>query len=325
MTWQNNGPCANCGFQNPNTASFCGGCGSRLASSRFPLTFLGIVVMILTCLFLVTAAAGVVYLLPERWEWLAIGRSEPPGLSAVAPVAEDLPTMTATIPAATTDAATSTSPDEAATITGAASPTMPSTKTATSTPPPTVMPTVTLTPAPTLTPTNLPAATPITASDVVAHRFASPPIIDGLLTEWEGQPAYLSAFQVYTAPDWNGEESLTAVWYLAWDADNLYLAVDVTDDVHVQTQTGNQIFRGDSVEIQVDNNYTARATGLNPSVYQLLFSPGDFQTLPPSAVRLRETRSGRYGMLPVTTSLLPLGGPPAATRWKRPCPGLISP
>ena len=293
MTWQNKGPCANCGFQNLNTASFCGGCGSRLASLRFPLTFLGIVVMVLTCLFLVTATAGVVYLLPESWELLAIGRPEPPGLPAVAPVAEDLPTMTATLPAAIADATTPPSPDEAVTIAIAASPTIPPTRTPTSTLPPTAIPTATPTPAPTLTPTTLPTATPITASDVVAHRLSSPPIIDGLLAEWKGRPAYLSAFRVYTAPDWNGEESLTAVWYLAWDADNLYLAVDVTDDVHVQTQTGNQVFRGDSVEIQVDTNYTARATGLNPAVYQLLFSPGDFQTLPPSAVRLRGNEIGQ--------------------------------
>jgi hypothetical protein len=122
---------------------------------------------------------------------------------------------------------------------------------------------------------------------VESRRVSSPPQIDGLLTEWADFPAFLSGHRVYSHPSWNGDEDLVAFWQLGWDDHFLYIAATVVDDVHVQTQTGNLIYRGDSLELQIDTNRAAGLDYLSPAVYQILLSPGDFVTLPPSAFRFR--------------------------------------
>lgn len=138
-------------------------------------------------------------------------------------------------------------------------------------------------------------ATPATSAsaEAVAIRLPEPPNVNGELDEWEGAPTTTSAFRVFRAAGWDGTEDLTAVWRLAWDEEYLYVAVDVEDDVHVQTQTGNQIFRGDSVEIQLDTDPAANAASVNPDTFQIIFSPGDFAGLPPSAFRFQGTDGGR--------------------------------
>ena len=138
---------------------------------------------------------------------------------------------------------------------------------------------------------NVPA--PAAASNVEAQRFSQPPAVDGELSEWTGRASYTSAYRVYSANGWDGSDDLTAVWRLGWDDDNLYVAVEVTDDTHVQMQTGNQIFQGDSLELQFD---TDRAGDYGPRVspddFQIVLSPGDFTRLSPSAFRFRGTNDG---------------------------------
>ena len=137
-------------------------------------------------------------------------------------------------------------------------------------------------------------AVPIVPGNVEAGQFPSPPRIDGDLSDWAGAAATESAFLVYTHDSWDGTDDVTAVWQLAWDANNLYIAVQVTDDTHVQTQTGNQIFRGDSVDMQFDTDRNGDyGDGLSPDDYQITFSPGDFAGLPPSAFRFQGTSNGR--------------------------------
>lgn len=133
---------------------------------------------------------------------------------------------------------------------------------------------------------------PVGPGVVQAVRLPAPPIIDGLLEEYEGLPSVASTYRVYAASSWDGSVDLEALWRLAWDAQNLYVAVDVRDDEHVQTQTGNLIYRGDSVELQVDTEPAANASRVNPNTYQILLSPGNFASLAPSAYRFRGTREG---------------------------------
>lgn len=126
----------------------------------------------------------------------------------------------------------------------------------------------------------------LTVARVATGPMATAPQIDANLSEWEGVPAVESAYTVYRAAAWDGTEDLTAVWHLAWDADNLYLAAEVSDDVHVQTQSGNQIFRGDSLELQIDTDRAGDlGSGLNADDVQINLSPGNFADLPPSAFR----------------------------------------
>ncbi len=147
----------------------------------------------------------------------------------------------------------------------------------------------------TVTPTNPPPPPePLVSADVTAARLAAPPTIDGNLAEWAGIQPYLSTYTVYTIGDWDGTDDLSGAWQLGWDDNNLYVALHVEDDIHVQTQTGNQIFRGDGVDIQIDTQRAADfGPGLNTDDFQITLSPGDFAGLPPSAWRFRGTEGGR--------------------------------
>jgi hypothetical protein len=130
--------------------------------------------------------------------------------------------------------------------------------------------------------------------NVEAVRLPAPPVIDGALTEWAGVPTYVSAFRVYQADGWDGTEDLTAVWRLAWDVTNLYVGVEVTDDIHVQTQSGNQIFRGDGLDIQLDTDREGDfGAGVNLDDFQINFSPGDFAGLAESAWRFQGNAQGQ--------------------------------
>ncbi|MBP6017077.1 MAG: hypothetical protein KA586_10185 [Candidatus Promineofilum sp.] len=149
--------------------------------------------------------------------------------------------------------------------------------------------------APTVT---LPAAfatppQPPPASDVVAPRTATAPTIDGNAAEWLDLPTYSSPYIAFTSDSWDGSDDLAASWQVMWDDANLYLLVNVADDIHAQNQTGNQTFRGDSVELQIDaDRADDYGPSLSPDDFQITISPGDFATIPPSAFRFQGTSDG---------------------------------
>lgn len=153
--------------------------------------------------------------------------------------------------------------------------------------PPAIAPTSTL-PATAVSPQILPGDGAVEASFT-----AAPPIIDGSVGDWPGTIAASSTYRVYSVAGWDGSDDVTAVWQLTWDNNHLYVAVTVTDDIHVQTASGNLLFRGDSVDMQFD---TARAPNLSdrlsPDNYQITLSPGDFAGNPPAAFRYQGTASG---------------------------------
>jgi hypothetical protein len=156
-------------------------------------------------------------------------------------------------------------------------------------PPPTplanIAPTVTL-------PSDAAAAPP---QDVTAQQMTSPPIIDAGLLEYADFPVTESQFRVFNAQSWDGTDDLRALWRLGWDQENLYLAVQVEDDTHVQTSTGSSIFKGDSLSVQFDTQRTADfGPQLSPDDYQIELSPGDFTQIPPSAHRFRGESSGSF-------------------------------
>ena len=148
-------------------------------------------------------------------------------------------------------------------------------------------------PTSTLPATTVPPQTPLGDGAVEASFTNTPPTIDGTLGDWPGAIAASSNNRVYNVASWNGTADCTAVWQLSWDNGNLYIAVTVTDDTHVQTASGNQIFRGDSVDMQFDTNRDADfGNGLSPDDYQITLSPGDFAGSSPSAFRYQGTASG---------------------------------
>jgi LysM repeat protein len=120
----------------------------------------------------------------------------------------------------------------------------------------------------------------------LASYKAVQPVIDGDLSEW-GVLANTAGAIVYGAGNWSGSRDLSAAFSLGWDATNLYLAVSVRDDVHSQTQNGEGIFRGDSVEFLLDGVLQSdrQQEKLSGDDYQIGLSPGDLiaETVPAQA------------------------------------------
>jgi hypothetical protein len=142
--------------------------------------------------------------------------------------------------------------------------------------------------APTLAPTNPPANTATPTSEapalvtrpngtpVHARHVNTPPTIDGNVSEWiplndtVDEPTFLSQ-------NWTGNGDNSAAYVIGWDANNMYIATHVTDDVHAQIALGELMFRGDSLELLLDTNIQGdfNDDALSGDDYQLGFTPGE--------------------------------------------------
>ncbi|MBU5672356.1 alpha/beta hydrolase fold domain-containing protein [Paenibacillus sp. MSJ-6] len=89
------------------------------------------------------------------------------------------------------------------------------------------------------------------ASVLVVPKLKQEIRIDGRLKDWSDASA--AAFQVneQRMKDWTGMEDLSATGTISWDQKNLYLGLQVADDVHRQTDEGGEIWRGDGVQIGI--------------------------------------------------------------------------
>ena len=131
------------------------------------------------------------------------------------------------------------------------------------------------------------------AGSVEVGQMAATPLIDGNLDEWAGLPSFESQYLVYSINGWDGTDDVSATWHLGWDGSHLFVAVQVEDNMHVQMQTGNQIFKGDSISMQIDSDLTGDfGPELSPDDYQVNLSPGDFASIAPSTFRFRGTSNG---------------------------------
>jgi hypothetical protein len=112
---------------------------------------------------------------------------------------------------------------------------------------------------------------------VVAKYLSKAPTIDGDWSEWKDVTTEYPIGIVVWGPDQrSGDADLTGSFHVGWDDNNLYIAVKVRDDTYVQNATGENIYKGDSVEILMDTKlqedfYT---TTLSPDDFQLGLSPG---------------------------------------------------
>jgi len=145
---------------------------------------------------------------------------------------------------------------------------------------------------------------------VQADRFEGAPAIDGDLSDWGAFP-YKADQVVFGSSSWTGASDDSAVFAAGWDAAYLYLAVRVTDDKYVQVASGDNIWKGDEVEIQLDADlpidyYTA---SLSPDDYQIGLSAGNFGSLGPQAYRWYP--AAKAGSLPTVT----LVGKTTASGW----------
>ena len=108
-----------------------------------------------------------------------------------------------------------------------------------------------------------------------AARRETPPTVDAQAGDWGGLPYAIDQI-VFQPANWAGEADQSASFAAAWDATHLYLLVHVTDDVHVQTQHGELLYRGDSLEMQLDTDLAGdyAETSLSADDFQLGLSPG---------------------------------------------------
>jgi hypothetical protein len=148
---------------------------------------------------------------------------------------------------------------------------VPPTAAATAVPPTAVPPTKTRVP-PTAT---VPSARQILS--VNASFMKTAPTIDGDWSEWKDVGTeYPANYVVFGKDNWKNEDDLSSSYYVGWDGKNLYIAVKVHDDRYVQNSTGENIFKGDSIELLIDTNVAGDyyVDALNTDDYQIGISPG---------------------------------------------------
>lgn len=201
--------------------------------------------------------------------------------------------------------------------------------------PPTEVPAAGIAPTVTLPGEFATPPQPPPAADIIASRASAAPVIDGDSAEWAGVPVYSSPHIVFTADTWDGSDDLAASWQMSWDEANLYLVISVADDVHAQDQTGNQTYRGDSVELQIDADRAGDyGPAVSPDDYQISLSPGDFAGIPPSAFLFQGTAGGEMRDAAFSPGIIVAATPGAAgytleasIPWRdlnlTPAPGLI--
>ncbi len=122
---------------------------------------------------------------------------------------------------------------------------------------------------------------------------ANPPRIDGDLADWEGIETHaISSGHIWSGSLPGGEDDCSAVFRTAYDQDNLYVAVDVRDDVVVCNIAPDDVkghWRSDAVEICVDPSGRSDNT---LTVFKAGIFPGTTAGRTPRAARDADARQG---------------------------------
>ncbi len=132
-------------------------------------------------------------------------------------------------------------------------------------------------------PTNTPLPPTSTKTEVTVRGgtwvsgkyMKNPPSYDGVWDEWEATK-YPAKAVVYGVNEWKNSEDLEGSFRVAWNETYLFIAVKVYDDIYAQNVDGQDIYKGDSVEILLDTNlYGDLSTAsLNSDDFQIGISPG---------------------------------------------------
>lgn len=179
------------------------------------------------------------------------------------------------------------------------------------TPPPATPTSNVVTPSPSPTPlisaTTAPLARP-NGAVVSALRRVNTISVDGAFTDWAGLPNLIDQ-AVFRPENWTGIGDQSALYAAAWDEVYLYLAVQATDDAYVQTERGELIFRGDSVELLFDANFGGdfSQADLSADDYQIGLSPGASGGAAEAYVWFPAGRAGAPGGLLLAAQTTALG------------------
>jgi hypothetical protein len=112
---------------------------------------------------------------------------------------------------------------------------------------------------------------------VLAYYFQDEPEIDGDFDEdvWD-LDRYDVDRVVYGANRWEDDDDLSGTFMLGWDDYYLYLAARVIDDEYVQSASGEDLFKGDSIEFLLDSSLSRdfNRRSLDGDDFQIGISPG---------------------------------------------------
>ena len=150
---------------------------------------------------------------------------------------------------------------------------------------PTVAPTNTEAPTATLVPTLAPTPVPPTPEPMIrpggsfaAKYVSTAPTLDGTYAEWiDKTEKYKLPYRVWGPSKWKDQADLEGAFGAVWDNTYLYVSVKVTDDSYNQRQSGESLYKGDSVEILIDANLYGDfyVQGIDGDDFQIGLSAGN--------------------------------------------------
>jgi archaellum component FlaG (FlaF/FlaG flagellin family) len=110
----------------------------------------------------------------------------------------------------------------------------------------------------------------------VAPFLSKAPTIDGSWNDLPSSSEKPANIQVYRNPAYTGDAKPGMSYRIAWDNNYLYIGVKVGDANYNQPSTGENIYKGDSVEVLIDTNVSGDfyVHSLSADDYQLGISPG---------------------------------------------------
>ncbi|AIQ58724.1 hypothetical protein PBOR_18600 [Paenibacillus borealis] len=153
-------------------------------------------------------------------------------------------------------------------------------------------------------------------------------VIDGVINaaEWSNAESFAldQASQVRLMTDWGGTGDLSATAYTKWDAEQLYLAVQVTDNTHFNNNPPGDAWKGDSIQFAIDPGrsiepgklgWSENIVALNPETNAVMKRGGiGGNNLQNSSVAIhREGTQTVYELEVKWQDILPAGMTPSAT------------
>jgi hypothetical protein len=110
----------------------------------------------------------------------------------------------------------------------------------------------------------------------VAPFLSKAPAINGSWDDLPSSSEKPANIQVYRNPAYTGDAKPGMSYRIAWDNNYLYIGVKVGDENYNQASTGENIYKGDSVEMLIDTNVSSDfyVHSLSADDYQLGISPG---------------------------------------------------
>ena len=122
------------------------------------------------------------------------------------------------------------------------------------------------------------------------NALGETPVIDGDLGDWvKVEAGEFDGFTPHNGGIHDGDDDASGTFKLVWTEEGLYLAVDVTDDSHLNNGSGNSIYNGDSVQVAIDPT-AERAGGGN--FYEFNFGLGAPNSETPHFVREKRHAEG---------------------------------